>query len=673
MMSPFRRIYVAVVSLTLVLTCLSCACITDEEHEGREGDVPPVTGMWLGTPSVQGKSTDGVRSWDLTLPVIQVMRSAGPLLWSGMVAVLQDARGVMVNITVADSTPAQGAGPWGYHIESAGDPSMPDVGDAVVLGGLDRSYQGASITLPGSTGSVTAVVPRWYDGISVGVEGTWASVGGTRGDMCDVHFAVMGSDQPVERLPWGQLSVKMSRAVDVLIRSVDPFPAGGITTLELSAWYIEGDCPDGLVSPDDEVVLANVPRAYAGSWAELLTGNVGLGYVPIPQRLPSPSTSLNLTIEGVTPSLTSADRWDLGVGVQDAGTDNVGVQWSDVTLEVIDEAGDRTLLSGANLTSPDHPIYLPRVVESSPSDGTISAGDLVEVPLVDRSFESAVLHLYQNDEDLGSVRLPSSFPDRTMFIDFTGPEVTRREENASTVWNLAFMVDSVAPVTLQVPWDRLFFQVDNTTSTLLQWSLPGLVGSPFSEGLLLLYMDSDGHGNVSAGDMLLLRGVDASFEGAVLSLQFNGSIVQEVALPVPFPRPYPSSVAVNVSSPSVQPRMVGTTLCYDVTFNINKITPRDTQILWVDLSFTAYSASNAVLVEKSSLLPDPGEGGYDSDPSDGLSVEVWYISATGGGAHMNAGDALRMTGLDLAFEDATVELWLAGHLIAKAVLPTNFP
>lgn len=135
--------------------------------------------------------------------------------------------------------------------------------------------------------------------------------------------------------------------------------------------------------------------------------------------------------------------------------------------------------------------------------------------------------------------------------------------------------------------------------------------------------------------------------------------------------PYPVSpdeekLTVNLSSPVIVQRSTGDDLCWDLVVNINKITPKDEKVPWTELRVVMKSAAGSILNTATGVQRDAGV--YADPPAS----EFWYVDVEGDG-RMSAGDAIKVTGLDLGYEAAHLQLLKAGSLIGDVSLPTEFP
>ena len=131
---------------------------------------------------------------------------------------------------------------------------------------------------------------------------------------------------------------------------------------------------------------------------------------------------------------------------------------------------------------------------------------------------------------------------------------------------------------------------------------------------------------------------------------------------------------VNLASPSVQSFDITerTTACWDVTLNVNKITPKDDKVKWSELRIVVKGADGSVLNQ--ATTPVANTGTYEGDVlGDPVVVEFWYVEVTAGDLKMDAGDGVKITGMTDIYEGAMVEMTKGGERIASATLQTNFP
>jgi hypothetical protein len=129
-------------------------------------------------------------------------------------------------------------------------------------------------------------------------------------------------------------------------------------------------------------------------------------------------------------------------------------------------------------------------------------------------------------------------------------------------------------------------------------------------------------------------------------------------------------VTLNLASPSVQSREISNVTHWDAVININKMTPNDANVMWISLVVVIKSADGSVLLTQTVPLPDGGS--YDDASNGWVDVEIWYVD-TDSDMFVDAGDAMKITGMDDTYEGALVDLTYLGNRAGSVTLPTDFP
>ncbi len=130
----------------------------------------------------------------------------------------------------------------------------------------------------------------------------------------------------------------------------------------------------------------------------------------------------------------------------------------------------------------------------------------------------------------------------------------------------------------------------------------------------------------------------------------------------------PNDPVVVMAAPRVTSRQLGNNTIWDATLEIAQVTPSD--VRWDDLTIYIESRDGTVLLDEMIVgLDDPTL--YD-DATDGwVDVQLWYVESPSDGT-MDAGEAIKVTGMDERYQGATVEL-LLDDLVGIVNLPLNFP
>ena len=152
---------------------------------------------------------------------------------------------------------------------------------------------------------------------------------------------------------------------------------------------------------------------------------------------------------------------------------------------------------------------------------------------------------------------------------------------------------------------------------------------------------------------------------AVLWLMVSGMISTEES----------DKTTVTLANPSVRSMEAGvdrTTACWDVTLNVQKITPKDVKVKWSEVRMVVKGDDGSLL--NAATAPGADTGAYTGDDLvSAVVVEFWYVEVTTGDTKLDAGDGFKITGMDSTYEGADVEFTKGGERIASATLPTNFP
>jgi len=132
-------------------------------------------------------------------------------------------------------------------------------------------------------------------------------------------------------------------------------------------------------------------------------------------------------------------------------------------------------------------------------------------------------------------------------------------------------------------------------------------------------------------------------------------------------------VSMTMNFPDVESKSRGanSTQVWDATMDITRVIPVDYKLVWSDVYINIKSFNGSVLQSGSTLAPDDPTT-YDNNDGDGIDVEFWYVETSFNDTKVNGGDSVKVTGMDPAYEGATIQMIKAGELIAQVTLPTNF-
>jgi len=131
-------------------------------------------------------------------------------------------------------------------------------------------------------------------------------------------------------------------------------------------------------------------------------------------------------------------------------------------------------------------------------------------------------------------------------------------------------------------------------------------------------------------------------------------------------------LTVQLSSPSVSQRMISDQAYWDTVLNINKVTPKDENVRWADVSIAIKTSDGGILLPNTPVSPDNRDF-YDNDFDGSVDVEGWFVEITTGDDRLSAGDAIKITGMTIEYEGGFVQVLRSGRIIADSRLPTDFP
>lgn len=132
-------------------------------------------------------------------------------------------------------------------------------------------------------------------------------------------------------------------------------------------------------------------------------------------------------------------------------------------------------------------------------------------------------------------------------------------------------------------------------------------------------------------------------------------------------------VTMTINFPDLEGKSRGTTptRVWDATLEITKVIPTTYKLVWSDVYVTIRSFNGSVLESSSALEPD-NPAMYDNNDTDGVDVELWYVETSATDSLVSGGDSVKVTGMSVHYEGATILFTKAGELIASVDLPTNF-
>lgn len=365
------------------------------------------------------------------------------------------------------------------------------------------------------------------------------------------------------------------------------------------------------------------------------------------------------------------DVWDATIRVNKVTPSDARVLWKDIQVEVMSSTGEFLLERDEPRPDPGAYDTVPQgwYLENASDADTLDEGNELRITTMGKAFEGATLRLYASEELIGTATLPNDFS--VLFpvpvVNISTPYVRMRDADGTTVWDVVLSIIKITPEDAEVQWEDVRMRVFNESGTLIlhPQSLEEDPGdSSYGPTPETWYIETMGNTTMDAGDSVKLTGMDTTYEGSRVDLFLYGEKIGSMTLPTEFPNPPPTPTA-SLASPHVSQSTTNTSR-WNVRIDINKITPKDEEVLWTEVKIVVKSAIGNIIQAATDLTPDPITG-YDGD-----AVDFYYVE-TGGNTWMSASDGIKLTSVTSVYEGSTVELTLDGERFAAATLPMNFP
>ena len=133
--------------------------------------------------------------------------------------------------------------------------------------------------------------------------------------------------------------------------------------------------------------------------------------------------------------------------------------------------------------------------------------------------------------------------------------------------------------------------------------------------------------------------------------------------------PDEQKVTAKLSTPRVQQYDRNGTIVWDATCTILTLTLDNEKVTWNTVKIFMKSVNGSVM-HTVTELSDDATGTYDDEAP--IDTEFWYVDVTSGDPKMSPGDSIKITGMDISYEGATLELLFENDIIGRITLPTNF-
>ncbi len=133
--------------------------------------------------------------------------------------------------------------------------------------------------------------------------------------------------------------------------------------------------------------------------------------------------------------------------------------------------------------------------------------------------------------------------------------------------------------------------------------------------------------------------------------------------------PDEQKVTAKLSTPRVQQYDRNGTIVWDATCDILTLTLDNQKVTWSTVRIFMKSMNGSVMHTVTELSDDSTATYDDESP---IETEFWYVDVTIGDPKMTPGDSIKITGMDISYEGATLEILFENDIIGRITLPTNF-
>jgi len=426
----------------------------------------------------------------------------------------------------------------------------------------------------------------------------------------------------------------------------------------------------------DEVMIMGLTEAHVGGRVVIYKGIDKIAESAPIGPFNVPNGTMALGAPTMWSQISNASMlFNASFPVLDVGNNTTAIPWNSTSV-VVRDGSSNVLVDQLIMVEGDPGNFCSSFevmfVDSLPKDGNISKGDRLVLKGIDLGFRGATMELEYNDNVIGR----SKFPDR---FDLTGVELAtdlrlprERTVGNGTVFDLRVSVYSRIPYRVTMPWEQIEVRVvDRMTDTvLIGLTRPEQYNDtlPDEPGILMkVYEDDNSTEDWSA--TIYISALNRTFEDTYLELFLGDDMVGSEWLEGPFNISF-MPVVLNLASPSIDAIDINSTDYYKVILNINKITPKYARAYWNNITIRILAANGSLLVSEQRVVSDTQV--YDTDDTDGIDVELWYVETSWGDNKASAGDAFKLTGLTTDFEEAVVQVFYIEELIGSATLASDF-
>lgn len=658
----------------IMLASVLMGCIEGQDDVGHSDAIEPTIVEY--NMVVTSRRVNESYRWDVKL-TFYVSGEDRSISWRGLRVSLRTIQGIEEVLEVVSRPSNLPEDRMAYYVDLFGIDGRIDEGDYVILVGLTREHQGATVdlnyvprneTLPG----------RWNETLTLALSQPRFESRDDTQDVWNARMTVEAVEPDWERIPWSWLSVWHGRSQPAgRWSSLDPLPAGGLALHEQGRlFYIDAEPSDGLAGPGDELLLSTFDTTWSRASISLRTGSMYIcEMIQLPKYFPCLSGTATVSEPSVTTRVDGALTYtDLEYRVTDISTDQPTVAWEDCLLVLENYSWSKTLEfppSGEELYGTREHAW---TVDDG--DGMVSPGDVLRTTGHTQSFVAGTLNVLTSGQLVCSGDIPQIFQGMFNTIHLSWPEMTSRQTGSGIRWDAVYEVRYLYPYFIEIPWSNVSGYLTDILSTKVVHPPTPLTRSMSATGeeVEILYRETgEDDGIISEGDQIVLRGMDHRHQGCSLVVSLDGLDFGRRGLPVAFEPLQVSKPLFNVSFEMIWHVPVNGTPYWKVLLRVMNTSLASSKVPWSNITLMVTAYYSEVLAQDLELDPLTAleKEGWDGWNTKGLRAYRFDYSPDD--EWLDDEDKIALSGLTDNFVSAGILVYVDDIIAAAASLPGTFP